>query len=463
MISGLLVITACLFSVRVVSWDIALYGILIIWVSLIPLIRPSNDDAIPFFPAIGIFYAVFFGLPVFLIPFAWADADSITLYNRAAVGIIDSDGLAIALGGISSMVLAYYSTAFVWRRVPSLRFAASVENSASVKILLWGLALAHLAYLYLPTIQSLPSIGQLLGPAGYVAIAGFYLLWQRKRISAMEKIVLASMAVLEIYARLRALMLTEIILLAIFVIFLLWRERRFRLIGWLAAAGVMVFPLIYSSTTAFRQTADPGAARLATVLPGVAKVIRQGGPENAINTWLGGRLEPIIKRTGAIWTFLYVDRLSPDPVPYWHGETYLPLVTSWIPRALYPDKPQERAGADFGFRYRIIPATDISNTSVNLPWMVELLANFGRGGVIGGMFAIGLLLGGLNRIFNIRAAGDVAFAVSLTLIFPLVYPESNFSLMLGSLLPLTAALAFYFIGGVWILESIRRAAGASAG
>ena len=119
---------------------------------------------------------------------------------------------------------------------------------------------------------------------------------------------------------------------------------------------------------------------------------------------------------------------SPDPVPFWGGESYKPIFTSFIPRAIYPAKPEERAGGEFGRRYGILQGNR-ARSSINIPWLTELLANFGTAGVFIGMGLFGVLLGFLDKTFNARGMTQPEFLIGITLIFPLVYPESNFTVM----------------------------------
>ena len=168
---------------------------------------------------------------------------------------------------------------------------------------------------------------------------------------------------------------------------------------------------------------------------------------------MSGRFGSVVHRTSHLWLFHVVDDKVPNQVPLWQGETYRPLLTSFIPRVFYRDKPEERQGYSFGYRYGFIKKAD-SHMSINLPWIVELLANFGRWGVIWGMALIGFFLAFLDRVFNSKGMTQLELIVGLSIIFPLVIPESNFSLMTGSLLPLIVSLYVYFTVGAGVLNKI---------
>jgi hypothetical protein len=67
-----------------------------------------------------------------------------------------------------------------------------------------------------------------------------------------------------------------------------------------------------------------------------------------------------------------------------------------------------------------------------------------------------LLLAILDRLFNRNAASDLEFLIGLTIWYKLIYQESNFSVMTGTLLPHFAALYLYFRFGPPILDAVLR-------
>jgi len=77
-----------------------------------------------------------------------------------------------------------------------------------------------------------------------------------------------------------------------------------------------------------------------------------------------------------------------------------------------------------------------------------MYANFGRAGVILGMALVGLLFGFLERFLARPGMTALEFVTGTAILLPLFYQESNFSLMTGSLLPLTVSLWLYFTVGL---------------
>lgn len=451
---------------RAVPVPTILFGLAIIWISLIPSWLYAHNPVappIPFFPTIGLFYAVFFGLPIFTIQWAWLDASSIYLYSRAAMGEINSNVIGLAACGIAGMVAAFYAMCRITPKVPAFRFPRLVET-AHLSPLYFLLLVGHQIERLFPGWIALPSVNRFLEPAGYLALGGLYLMWRRGRLSPIEIVLATGLFLLEVYIRARQLYLTDILLLLIFVVFILWRERQYRLVAGAAACCLFVVSL-YGATIVVRYTQPEGFARMALATKAYVTQFFVGSPSLDTRSELTpggqthhfrGRFGSLVMRTGHIWVFHIVAELSPDEVPYWGGKTYQPLLTSILPRALFPDKPEERFGQEFGRRYGLLEP-DQMGTSINIPWLTELLANFGPVGVLLGMPLVGFLLALFDRIFNARDQGDVAFVFGVTLIFPLVYPESNLSVMIGSLPLQFVSIYVVLVAGALALDSARGA------
>jgi hypothetical protein len=154
-------------------------------------------------------------------------------------------------------------------------------------------------------------------------------------------------------------------------------------------------------------------------------------------------LQGLVQRLSLNLLFSTVVDKTPDPVPYWQGATYRSLFLSWVPRVVWKNKPEERWGNEFGRRYQLL-AYDNTYMTINLPWLVELYANFGTKGVVLGMMLIGLFLAFLERLLNRPESDTVSKAVGAVVLLPLFNHESNFTLMTGSLLPLIICLWIFF-------------------
>jgi hypothetical protein len=96
---------------------------------------------------------------------------------------------------------------------------------------------------------------------------------------------------------------------------------------------------------------------------------------------LKGSVELIVSRTGV-------------SVPFQDGYTLSPLVTTLIPRVIWPSKPDVQAGQVMNKEFQV---SEVADTYISPSHLGELYWNFGWSGVAIGMFSIGLLLGVVGK------------------------------------------------------------------
>ena len=146
---------------------------------------------------------------------------------------------------------------------------------------------------------------------------------------------------------------------------------------------------------------------------------------------------------------------TPSEVPFWSGETYLPLLTKFIPRMFWPEKPLEDFGNQFGHRYGFLLNSN-TQMSINIPWLPELFANFGWYGLIIGMPFFGFLIAVLEHFFSSSRLGELESVIGITIISPVFFQDSNFSNMMGNIPLLVLTLWIYFRFGHWVISWARR-------
>lgn len=126
------------------------------------------------------------------------------------------------------------------------------------------------------------------------------------------------------------------------------------------------------------------------------KSVTQSGPERAQSfaerLTLKGSVELIVARTG-------------HDVAYRDGYTLLPLVSAFVPRIVWPDKPDIETGR---LVTRDFNTGDAENLYTSPSHLGELYWNFGWPGVLLGMSMIGLILG------IVGAGSELSTAATLT-------------------------------------------------
>jgi hypothetical protein len=154
---------------------------------------------------------------------------------------------------------------------------------------------------------------------------------------------------------------------------------------------------------------------------------------------------------------------TPQEIPFWKGETYLPALSMLIPRAIWPGKPALDTGQQFGHRYSVLDVDDWI-TSVNLSQLIEVYVNFGAFAMIPGMFLIGLLELFVWRLFDHGNSQNVLRAMGLSVLTGFLIIESSFTLAIGSKqleIPIMFVLVALVSGCGWSqLPSLRRGSAA---
>jgi hypothetical protein len=445
---ALVAVSAYLLDQRPVSISIdkALLALGIIWLGFLPsllYLLDRNRPPMPFFPLVGIFYATSFGLPIF--------ASEQKIPGRWSLANVSSTALILVLLGVAGMTIAFFaSKSLLWKSFSPIRLPGPYPLG-KLLTLLWLLLLSHLAFLCIPSVREIPSVGQLLDPIGYLAYGMFYIIWSRGYLSSPQIWLLLGVFVpLEIMQRLVSGTLAQLMLLGLFMIILIWYERK-RIPITLISITLIFFMAFNSVKGEYRYlTWAGGRFSQVSVIEKVQLFIdlavrkyQNNGISSQGKNFYGSDFNSVISRTAHIAVFSEVVKDTPTRVAYWGGETYLPLITSYIPRILFPDKPTERTGNNFGRRYNYLGRNDYT-TSFNLPWIIEMYANFGDLGVLIGMPLVGLLLAFLEQKLNYPGMNPLEFVIGATVLFRLVYQESNLSLMTGSVLTLSLALYVLF-------------------
>jgi hypothetical protein len=415
-----------------------------------------NQPSLPLLAGFTAYLAIFFVAAPLLAGMGWSGG-AVILYGHLAVDGFSRSALLFLLAGIAALIACYLAAlAGPGRHLPSVRLPETAYPPV-FRLFLWLMLSAHFIDAFIPGAIPVPSIGNLLQPAGIFALGGLYLAWRRGRLTLAEKLVICCVALpLTIYDTVRVLLLTELILKIAFFCILLLRERQFRLLCFCALVVVTLLAA-YRFTTAYRSYSEVGAGRFEVVGGAVKDAVENTEASNPINQKirhdLPGGVASLVRRIGQFWVFQHVYDNTPFPVPFWEGETVRPLLTAWIPRVLYPGKPEETAGNRFGVRYSLL-SEDSIRTSVNVPWPTELLANFGTTGLITGMAMIGVVMALLLKVVAPAGAGDMSFLTAAAVFHPMIYPESNISVTVGTMPQLYLIFCLFVLVAVWIERRI---------
>ena len=175
---------------------------------------------------VGLFYCLFFGLPVFTLPIAWPDPTNILIYKKHPLGEISNEALLIVFAGVSTMIVAFYITRFFVQTRISIFSLNGVANLKSARPLFWLLLVGYFLNEIHGNIMVLSSATQFLVPGSLLSIGGLILCWVEGYLTRTEKITLVLIILpLFFFIKIRYLFLTEVALAILFLIFIFWRLR----------------------------------------------------------------------------------------------------------------------------------------------------------------------------------------------------------------------------------------------
>jgi hypothetical protein len=394
--------------------------------SVVSLTSRREVGLLPLMPLHGLFYALIFGLPVFSSKLDWS----------RVISPVVTHALVLTILGLICLYVGYYASRSLYSKsLRPIRFLNDMPLERRIW-LAWILYGTHMLLQMVPALGSLPTVGQLITPLGYLSTGILFLLAIEKIVSKKHLILIASAIGFSLVIKLFSGSLAQAVFLFIFLGILYWGKNRSLPWGFIFICcfiAVLLNPI--KSTYREYTWVVEGSAPQSLVFK--AKMFYKATYDHYSNN--DSRASDVIdtgvvNRIGhSITVFADVIDMTPEQVPYWLGGSFQTLWTSFIPRFLWPGKPKATIGNEFGQRYLMLSPSD-NSTSQNLPWLPEFYANFGTLGVVVGMFAVGVLFRFFVQKLSVPISSSIEYVLSATVTFSLFYAESNLALMLGAVL-----------------------------
>jgi hypothetical protein len=171
--------------------------------------------------------------------------------------------------------------------------------------------------------------------------------------------------------------------------------RPWHVVGSFAVFVLLLFPFVQEVRGDMASSSDQPSIVTAIVrAPSriVHNEVFSGNPRQklTVGDYLSDAFNVFTVRLYGIDSLLVERALTPSVYPYLHGSTYERLPASFVPRAIWNNKPALSLGKWFGDRYWGRNTTeDQSYQAVGFPG--EFYLNFGPLGVLFGMFLVGFL------------------------------------------------------------------------
>jgi hypothetical protein len=191
------------------------------------------------------------------------------------------------------------------------------------------------------------------------------------------------------------------------------------------SATLLAFVFFPAMTVLRRIEGGAGAPSLTAAVGQIPTRIKQqniaSGEDRpgplTVDTYVSESWSALTRRMYGIDSLMISQLLTPSVYPYADGSTLKRAPASFIPRAIWHNKPSLSLAGDFGNRYWGRPSTADKSTQA-MSFLGELYINFGRLGIFIGMF----LLGVLYRAWYawLRAHWNIAYAALYVVALPYI-------------------------------------------
>lgn len=153
-------------------------------------------------------------------------------------------------------------------------------------------------------------------------------------------------------------------------------------------------------------------------------------------------------RSNHLYLLARIVERTPHPTPYLEGETYAFFFYSWIPRAVWPEKPRAEANGLLAVRYLLTTEESAEQNTFGVGLLGEGYANFGTAGVIFISAVLGIVLLIMLRLFGSANAGAGGAAIVMSFfIYFLNGLGSSAEILFGNLFQsmLTSYVLLYWV------------------
>lgn len=405
-----------------------IYIVLIIVIGLFPtaifLLVRAESDLIPLMPLHGMFYIFSLGIVALSDKMKWIIYDP----------IIIKDGLILAVLGLVFLNLGYYlSLRIISNRRRSIRFLDDLSVKRQM-LIGWTLYIIYLLFIIFPSLSSINTVKHFPSVAMYISLGMlFQLTIKFPSLKVNTFLFILALTFILIKEILGGALIVPV-MVGVFLAVIYWKLKGS--IPWGFGLLIFLFVIVINPVKhSYRSLEAYGGIAFKEMSFGKKFSMYSDSFGDFFNNDKGvlttiNNDVSTVNRIANIPKLVDVVQRTPDEVPYWMGETYLPIFTFFIPRIIWPNKPVEKIGQEFGHRYGYLDEND-RTTSMNLPWIIEMYANFGKNGIILGMFFIGVLFRFLVQKLSVSTNNGVEYIVGASVVIQLFFASSNFSLMTG--------------------------------
>jgi hypothetical protein len=151
-------------------------------------------------------------------------------------------------------------------------------------------------------------------------------------------------------------------------------------------------------------------------------------------TALAETLNTSLSRVSLLTQTANVIELTPSTVPYQGGQLYSYLVITWVPRAIWPEKPSmNEANQFYQVAYGMTTEEGLDSVSIAIGVLPEAYISFGWYGVVVIMFLMGIFYDIYRGMFFNNGPGVLMTGIGIALLPQMMTIESQMAAYLGGI------------------------------
>jgi len=357
-------------------------------------------------------------LNLYFVYYGWQDLTD--LFN--GVSRAGNDG---PLSATEAVILVGLGVLLFWYRVvvrlgnPVDRQQESKDWSTSsalqVGLLLWvlGIAATYYWYFFVVTDKTLEGtkgiaklsqyltsglvLAQMLQPMGILLLV---YAWRSTKNPVLFGVVLATVFIQVLFGFVIDVKGMAISGLSLIIVTITLSEGRVPKL-WLVTAGVFIY-VAFPIFQTYRAVVSGNVARTEVLSNLGATLDKVFAAETRVNTG-HERAQTFLERLALKASVQMIVVGTQNGIPFQHGYTLTPMLSAFLPRILWTDKPDVPTGRIVN---KVFHVTDQEETYISPSHLGELYWNFGWPGVLVGMSCIGALMGFVAR-YNLASGRTV--------------------------------------------------------
>jgi O-antigen polysaccharide polymerase Wzy len=394
-------------QVEPVPLSVHAIGVLIAAICMFPMAlwHVRGSKGVPMFEVICIAYLLQFANPVYLQP------NSFTVLSQSQPFTWDEtfQTLLLVALGVSSMIVAYYVSqrSRIRRSLPQVDLPLTLKGRQRyiVVAIVFGLTTSILQTLNLTPGTSGPfgALVRLLSSQFTVGIVLLAYPYYRKEVkSAGWAYLLYGSVIISVGLGLAGGALDPALSPLAILVMIRWQVTRRFPLRWLVFAFIG-FIILQSVKAEYRQQVASGVSRSARVTLWFqdAQQTLQPLVTGDVLTNVQTLTRQSMSRFDTFHVLEHVYQWTPAVVPYYGGSSYSYFLVTWVPRVVWPDKPNASdVGIRFELDYGLLSPSQVGGATIGMGQLTEAYANFGVLGVVVIMAMQGVIFALLDGVFN---------------------------------------------------------------